>query len=48
MGSEVTDEERRRTSGISEMDAITGRMVLGLGSLKPKEIAMAAAEQMCS
>ena len=41
-------EERRRTSGISEMDAIARRVVLGLGSLKPKEAAMAAAGQMCS
>ena len=35
MESEDADEERGRTSGISEMDAIAGRVVLGLGSLKP-------------
>jgi len=35
MGSKEADEEKGRTSGISEMDAIAGRVVLGLGSLKP-------------
>jgi hypothetical protein len=35
MRSKSADEEKRHTSGISEMDAIAGREVLGLGSLKP-------------
>jgi len=35
MGSEDADEEKRRTSGISEMDAIARRVVLELGSLEP-------------
>ena len=40
-----------RTSGITEMDAIAGKMVLQFESLEPYEgvlTAMAAAEQMCS
>ena len=35
MRSKNTDKEKRHTSGISEMDAIVGRVVLGFGSLKP-------------
>ena len=35
MGSKDVDGGRRRTSRISEMEAIAGGGVLGLGSLKP-------------
>ena len=35
MGGKDADGGKRRTSGISEKDAIARRAVLGLGSLKP-------------
>jgi len=35
MGGKDADGGKRRTSGISEMEAIAGGRVLGLGSLKP-------------
>jgi len=34
-GGKDADGGKRRTSGISEMEAIAGGGVLGLGSLKP-------------
>jgi len=35
MGGKDADGGKRRTSRISEMEAIAGGRVLGLGSLKP-------------
>ena len=34
-GGKHADGGKRRTSGISEMEAIAGGRVIGLGSLKP-------------